>query len=726
MEDRHRFEKIILTWDYHLLAKGSNLNLKPVKQTYKDLEEYSSTYEQLLFEEIKAQIHEDKLKEGKEEGHTLMVFSCGEEEGFHRATVGFTGDAPPWSQHDLLLLTEKAEADTMKPSSIYAFAAVEGIDTETTFFKLRMYLAGEFTTVYPYVEENSKRLEAVKEFITSDKRSLIWKMFSTVKICSLSTFRREYLALHSLGHLSFTRLILDPGRSSSFKGQGWKIPVALRNHLKEDLNDSQMKALDAGLSGQTFVLIQGPPGTGKTQTILGLLSAMLNATSGTPKYRFCYMNVQRRPELSMEEKQSHWNAASPWLMGNNPRDLIKPTDGGDGYFPITYDVPEPKIIYPTKGRCCKKVLVCAPSNSALDEIVFRVLKAGLHNESARIWHPKIVRIGLDPHHSIKDVSLDNLVTSKKDSMQGNVDSIRAAVLKDVDIVFSTLSFSGSAVLAHSTFDTVIIDEAAQAVEPATLVPLAHGCKRVFLIGDPAQLPATVISEDARNSGYSICLFERFKKAGYHVNMLTTQYRMHPKISRFPSMEFYGGALKDESDLVVTTRRSWHEFEVFGPFCFFDVHEGKESSLASGYTNDVEVEFALTLCASLLRYDLLEASSRLAFISPYKAQVELFRERSKGIKDLPEGVMDGREMDMVLLSCVRANSCGGIGFVNDARRMNVGITRAKSSLMVIGSAETLKKDVYWSKLIVSAKEQGCFFQVSKPYETFWTNELKKTY
>jgi senataxin len=111
------------------------------------------------------------------------------------------------------------------------------------------------------------------------------------------------------------------------------------------------------------------------------------------------------------------------------------------------------------------------------------------------------------------------------------DRMRIAILDEASIVCSTLSFSGAGVFMRMNrgFDVVVIDEAAQAVEPSTLVPLAHGCRQVFLVGDPLQLPATVLSTEAVAYGYGKSLFRRFQKAGYPVNLLNTQYRMHPEV-----------------------------------------------------------------------------------------------------------------------------------------------------------------------------------------------------
>lgn len=459
--------------------------------------------------------------------------------------------------------------------------------------------------------------------------------------------------------------------------------------------------------------------------------------------------LKRRVQMTIEEKYNHWALASPWILGVNPRDAIMPEDGDDGFFPTSGNDMKPEVVNANR-KYRIRVLVCAPSNSALDEIVLRLLTTGLRDENAQPYAPKIVRIGVKTHHSVKSVWLDHLVAQKRGSAidkpkQGTTgtddDSIKTSILDEAAIVFSTLSFSGAPVLAKSTrgFDVVIIDEAAQAVEPATLIPLATRCKQVFLVGDPKQLPATVISTVAQDSGYGTSMFERLQKAGYPVNMLKTQYRMHPEIRSFPSKEFYEEALEDGADIEAQTTRDWHKYRCFGPFCFFDIHEGKESQhgATGSKVNMDEVEFVLLIYHRLVTmYPELKSSSQLAVISPYGYQVKTFKDRFKemfGSESEAERVVDintvdgfqGREKDVAIFSCVRANDKGGIGFLSNSRRMNVGITRAKSSVLVVGSAATLKSDPLWKNLVESAEKRNRLFKVSKPMIDFFSEENLET-
>ncbi|GLT41949.1 hypothetical protein SLA2020_159750 [Shorea laevis] len=745
-----RFCKIILGWDYFRLlkhcsknAKGAASDLKQVKDTYNDVDDYLGTFEPLLLEEVKAQIVQKKDEEEPPEWKLRLVMKCSEEDGFHCPFITYeAGEEESVSQNDLLLLSkEEIKEGSKKLPATYAFALVE--HREKSLLKLRMYLGGEFVQIYPDVENYSERLASMQAIVTSTAPSQERRLYS-LNICSLSTIVREYIALRSIGSLPFKDLILTASEKNTGSNyQAWKISGSLHDFLDENLNKSQKEAIDAGLSRKTFILIQGPPGTGKTQTILGLLSAILHATPARIHSKAGLWEIHRRAELPLQEKYKHWEQASPWLFGANPRDIIMPVDGDDGFFPTSGNELKPEVVNSSR-KYRVRVLVCAPSNSALDEIVFRLLKTGVRDENVRTYTPKVVRIGLKPHHLVETVSLDYLVNQKRDLVgdkqkQGSagrdVDSVRATILDEAVIVFSTLSFSGSAVLTkmNSGFDIVIVDEAAQAVEPATLVPLASGCKQVFLIGDPVQLPATVISPIAEKFGYGTSLFKRFQRAGYPVTMLKTQYRMHPEIRSFPSKEFYNEALEDGSDIQDQTTRDWHKFRCFGPFCFFDIHEGKESqpSGSGSWANEDEVEFALVMYHKFITmFQEVKSSSQLAIISPYRHQVKLFEERfqdtfgveSKKVVDI--GTVDGfqgREKDVVIFSCVRANKKSGIGFVSDFRRMNVGITRAKSSVLVLGSASTLRRDEHWKNLIESAEERGCFFKVSKPFASFFSDE-----
>ncbi|KAB1206980.1 putative helicase MAGATAMA 3 [Morella rubra] len=790
-----RFYRIILGWDYFRLLKesyknkgnsgdGTSLGLSEVKDTYKDVDDYISTFEPLLFEEVKAQVTQKREEEDVTEWKSRVVVECNEVDGFHLPAVTYAADdtEEAISQNDLLLLSKENFQEGTRLPTTYAFALVENCQNDR--FRLRMYLSGEVEHSNRDVVQPCQRLLSMRALITSPT-SEVDKLFYSLKICSLSTIAREYVALWSIGTLPFRDLILSGAEKNlGSEDQAWKISTSLEEFIKVNHNENQQEAIQAGLARKAFVLIQvtGQLGSEKFQM------RFLFFTRGE------LFEVKRGPELPIQEKYNHWARASPWLTGSNPRDTIMPVNGDDGFFPTTGNELKPEVVN-SRRKYRVRVLVCAPSNSALDEIVLRVLNAGVRDENDRAYNPKIVRIGLKEHHSVRAVSMDYLVKQKQESMNADKekhgapgrdkDSIRAAILDEAVIVFSTLSFSGSSLFSkwNRGFDIVIIDEAAQAVEPATLIPLANGCKQVFLVGDPVQLPATVISPIAEKLGYGTSLFKRFQRAGYPVIMLKTQYRMHPEvhpmpteanlhlqnpkgkpcqffrgsftylvpsldsssthrvfrtiplkqIRSFPSSEFYAESLEDGPNIEMHTTRSWHEYRCFGPFCFFDLHEGKESKLSGSesWVNVDEVEFVLLMYHKLVSmYPELKSSSQFAIISPYSQQVKLLRDRFKNTFGVDSNkVVDittvdgcqGREKDVAIFSCVRASKDRSIGFLADFRRMNVGITRAKSSILVVGSSSTLRRDEHWNNLVQSAEKRDCLIKVSKPYTSFFADE-----
>ncbi|KAK9932496.1 hypothetical protein M0R45_019731 [Rubus argutus] len=712
-----RFHRIILSWDFIRLVneakvkqqnkdKGKideSLGFRQVKNSYSDVDDYISTYEPLLFEEIKAEIVSKQNEIGA--AKRSCVNQCKEDEdGFHLATVQVkeeedVKESEPLKPFDLLLLSKplyskpQQEEQQMLPEENsfkkYAFALVER--SQADYIQIRMYLAGEVRNLNTDIVESCPRLSEVRSLVTSTDEGD--KLFDIRKICRLSTVAREYIALRSIGSLPYKDIILAASEKNlDAEGQAWKVSRPLEEFINDSLNESQQKAIQAGLSRKPFILIQGPPGTGKTQTILALLSVILHATPARVQARVALLDIKREPKLSIQEKFNHWQRASPWLSGSNPREKIMPVN---------------EVVSSTR-KYRVRVLVCAPSNSALDEIVLRVINNGVRDESDHSYNPKIVRIGVRAHHSIQAVSMDELEAWRgAKERDGGDDSLRAVILEEAVIVFSTLSSSAHFSKWDRGFDVVIIDEAAQAVELATLVPLANGCKQVYLIGDPVQLPATVKSTTAVKFGYGRSMFERFQKAGYPVTMLKMQYRMHPEIRSFPSGEFYEDSLEDGPNIIEQTKRSWHEYRCFGPFNFFDLHEGKEVNTPGGsWVNVDEVEFVF-----LLYHNSLERTFQSTFGVDSEKVVDI---------TTVDGCQ-GREKDVAIFSCVRASKKGSIGFVEDYRRMNVGITRAKSSILVVGSASTLRKGIHWNNLVENTEKRQCLVKVSKPYTAFFSDD-----
>ncbi|KAJ2995282.1 hypothetical protein NUW58_g1312 [Xylaria curta] len=459
-------------------------------------------------------------------------------------------------------------------------------------------------------------------------------------------------------------------------------------------------------------------------------------------------------------------------------------------------IKRPDGLAPAGNRgTAKKLLVCAPSNAAVDELVLR-LKAGVKSMNGTFHKINVLRLGRSDaiNAAVRDVTLDELVkarvegTAKENSgpssrelmhqeagqikkeladlrpqlesarergdraeatrLQREIDGrrrlqhqigakidadkdsgntaareneirrrqIQQEILDSAQVLCATLSGSGHEMFKNLAveFETVIIDEAAQCVELSALIPLKYGCSKCILVGDPKQLPPTVLSQSAARYGYDQSLFVRMQRNfPDDVHLLDTQYRMHPEISSFPSKEFYEHRLVDGGDMTKLRHQPWHQSELLGPYRFFDVKGTQEKgNRGKSLVNLEELKVAMQLYERFtLDYPQVDLKGKIGIITPYKAQLYELQNRFKhrygeniteSIEFNTTDAFQGRECEIIIFSCVRASSTGGIGFMTDIRRMNVGLTRAKSSLWILGDSRALVQGEFWNKLMEDAK------------------------
>jgi regulator of nonsense transcripts 1 len=260
--------------------------------------------------------------------------------------------------------------------------------------------------------------------------------------------------------------------------------------------------------------------------------------------------------------------------------------------------------------------------------------------------------------------------------------------------------AGHFTLANRKFSIVLIDEATQATEPSALVPIVKGARQLILVGDHRQLPPTVTSRSAEEGGLDIPLFERLLSNGLPAHMLTTQYRMHPTIREFPSSRFYENKLEDgcsSSDRPPVAGFLWPDWDK--PVAFVPVHGSEiEEESGSSRSNMDEAAIVVQVVNDLLAPGDLTPED-IGVISPYAGQVRLIRSM---VDDVIEGLevksvdgYQGREKEIIVLSTVRANDAGKVGFLSNYRRLNVALTRAKRGLIVIGDDRTLRNDPTWA-------------------------------
>jgi len=310
-----------------------------------------------------------------------------------------------------------------------------------------------------------------------------------------------------------------------------------------------------------------------------------------------------------------------------------------------------------------------------------------------------------------------------ESLRGNLET---HILDSANIVLTTLGTSGSRVLESTRkFEVVVIDEAAQSVEPSTLAALQLSSSHAILVGDPQQLPATIFSVSGRNTKYDRSLFQRLEESGHAVHLLDTQYRMHPKISDFPRRIFYEGALEDGPNVVhpeygcPLRREVLSKIPRFQPFTLLDLDSSEERGGMS-LSNPSEAKLALHLYKTLDRVTGgMVSKQKVAIITPYAQQMHFLRRTfsshfgadyiSERVSVSTVDAFQGKEANIVIFSCVRANG-NGIGFLSDVRRMNVALTRAKHFLFVIARCDSIIVNPYWKDLVTHAMEMKAVIKV----------------
>lgn len=283
-------------------------------------------------------------------------------------------------------------------------------------------------------------------------------------------------------------------------------------------------------------------------------------------------------------------------------------------------------------------------------------------------------------------------------------------IKRCRLIFTTCIGSGLGLLRTEIFDTVIIDEASQQTEPASLVPLVKGCKKAILVGDHVQLGATV-QKHAVLQGFDVSLFERLylqkaqsgleksKTSEYVAKvMLDTQYRMHSSICAFSSREFYDGKLRtgisDSSRPLPPSEFPWPIGEKQERRLVFIECGATEDLGRKSKSNKGQTELCNRICTLLNTVPSASSSSNIpsiAVLTPYSAQVLALKSLASTFANVEVFSIDGfqgREADIVIFVTVRCNVHGEIGFLKDLRRLNVVLTRAKRGVVIIGNKTTL--------------------------------------
>ncbi|KAL8458916.1 hypothetical protein ACS0TY_036417 [Phlomoides rotata] len=833
--------------DYQSVGK-----LKEIPVCFQSPDGYVEIFRPLVLEEFKAQLQSCYQEMASAEEiccRSLSVLSVERIDDFH--VVRFVQDENESAgtkillENDLILLTRQPLQNSI--NDVHTVGKVERREKDNkrrlNVIAIRLYLQG------------SSRLNRARKLLTERSK---WYVN---RIMSITPQLREFQALSSIREIPLLPIILNPinypcGQNESETENHNNLSKPLQQIFKSSYNSSQLQAIGLAIGPLhlkkdfKLTLIQGPPGTGKTRTILAIVSGLLAFSEMKDSRGLRNGGPACSNSFSSNRKINQSAAiARAWQDAALARQLNEDAENNNKFTGSS-----------SRGR----ILICAQSNAAVDELVSRISIEGLYGCDGQRYKPYLVRVGnaKTVHPSSLPFFIDTLVENrlgeekmnahdekngeacadsltmiranleklvdriryyeaKRASLQdGNSESkdlveedcgdgkalsdaklkvklrllyekkktmyadlakvqaterkaseeiralrhkFRKAILKEAEIVVTTLSGCGGdlyGVCSESTsshkftiasentlFDAVVIDEAAQALEPATLIPLqllkSRGT-RCIMVGDPKQLPATVLSNVASKYLFQCSMFERLQRAGHPVIMLTQQYRMHPEICHFPSWHFYEGKLLN-GDHMSSRAASFHETSCLGPYVFFDIIDGQElrgkNSASLSLCNEYEADAAVEVLQFFKkRYPSEFLGGRIGVITPYKRQLSLLRSRfssafgSAITSEMEFNTVDGfqgREVDILLLSTVRASgscsktprvSSSNIGFVADVRRMNVALTRAKFSLWIFGNTRTLRTNQSWAALIEDAKQRNVIVPGRKPYSSLYKFSL----
>lgn len=440
--------------------------------------------------------------------------------------------------------------------------------------------------------------------------------------------------------------------------------IHFRNHK---LNESQQQAVKAITANEQITIVHGPPGTGKTTTL-----------------------IEAIVQLIKSGEKVLVSAPSNTAVDNISKGLIK------------------------QGIKLLRV----GNITKVDETIFAHTPEGKLNKSKQLKEIKQLkmraeefrRMALKYKRSFGKAEREqrNLLFKEVKNIRTEIKQLQAyneeKLFAEAEVIAGTPIGLYDAKINQLKFDTLLIDEAGQCIEPLawTIFPLAD---KIVLAGDHWQLPPTVLSNEAAQLGFNRSILEVSIDHTPAVYLLNTQYRMRPAIAGFSSQYFYNGLLLTAAHLIDD-----------------GIHLTFIDTAGSGYNEkhgpdgmSLQNEGELSIVQQLLERENL-SSSATAFISPYSGQVTAAKELLPSPMRISTiDSFQGQEKENIILSLVRSNDDGDIGFLKDYRRMNVAITRAKEQLIVIGDSATIGADKFYNEFLSYVEKHGT-------YRTVWEFEI----
>lgn len=523
------------------------------------------------------------------------------------------------------------------------------------------------------------------------------------------TFRRQIENLKNLSESGIKALKFTLNQEKPMKSTPQEFEPFDKN-----LNHTQRKAISYALGSEDFFLIHGPFGTGKTRTLVELVlqevkrgsKVLATAESNVAvdnlverlwgKVKLVRLGHPSRVSKHLKEStlafqvESHERYRRVRELRNKAERLAMMRD--------QYKKPTPSL---RRGLTNKQILKLAEKGRGARGV---------------------------PAKDVKEMAQWIALNEEVQKLYKFVEKIEEEIIREIidkaDVILSTNSSAALEFIKDVEFDVAVIDEASQATIPSVLIPIAKA-KRFVLAGDHKQLPPTILSEEAKE--LSETLFEKLIQLyPEKAKMLEIQYRMNEKLMEFPSREFYEGKIKaDESVKNITLADLKVREPFFGepwdsilkreePLVFVDTAERRDKwerqrKGSTSRENPLEALLVKEIVERLLRMGVKE--EWIGIITPYDDQVDLIQ--SLVGEEVEVHTVDGyqgREKEVIVLSFVRSNKEGELGFLTDLRRLNVALTRAKRKLIAIGDSETLSNHQTYKRFLEFVRRNGRYITV----------------
>lgn len=519
------------------------------------------------------------------------------------------------------------------------------------------------------------------------------------------TYQRMLEALKQVKNNDGLLQLLTEQRTPGFE------QVQLPNYVNPDLNDSQKEAVHFSRQASDCYLIHGPPGTGKTTT---LVEAILQHAKDNQR-----ILVTADSNIAVDNlvEKIHEQGFKVIRIGNPARinqDLVE--------HALDYQL-ENKPDFKEAKQCWQQVDALKEQQKNHEPATGQNRRGLRDSQIKKLAEEGKTSRGIPPG-KLKSMgqwlAIQEKISEWAEKAKELEDKATHEILGEAEVICTTNASAGIDLLQDYQFDVVFIDEATQATEPACLIPMVKGRKFV-MAGDHKQLPPTVLNQEAKPY-LQQTLFERWiSQLGDDIrSMLEVQYRMHEQIMAFSNEHFYEGRLVAHESVASHTisglnivepkhSASWVQ-EALAPEkvnVFLDtahLHFEEQAQRSFSYRNEYEADVLVQLANKLLGMGLPAKS--LGLISPYDDQVNLLKSKMEHPSHPEIKTVDGfqgREKEVILLSFVRSNEQGKLGFLTDYRRLNVAITRARRKLVMVGDGTLLNKDGVYEKMLNYSKK-----------------------